>query len=67
MNELLKCENGPQIRPELRHVAEEVDTAIRSGDTEAVKAIFIREGVPWIDVIEIPERYRNRPFGAGLK
>lgn len=53
-----KLENQPDIIPELRHCRDEFDAAARVGDIEAIKAIFKREGLPWVER-QLPEKYKS--------
>lgn len=37
------------IDPALKHCQAEIDEAAKAGDTEKLKAIIAREGLPWLD------------------
>lgn len=39
------------IDPALKHCQQEVDDALRLGDTEKVKALVIQARLPWIDPV----------------
>lgn len=39
------------IMPELKHCEDEVNAACINQDIEALKAIFIREGVEWVEFV----------------
>lgn len=65
MTELLKCEHGPQLRPELRPFAAEVSAAIRCHDNVALREIIERSGLEWLDP-PLPDRYKN-DISCGLR
>ncbi len=39
------------IRPEYKHLQTEIDAVAKTMDAEALKAIYLREGIPWLEFV----------------